>query len=573
MTDIKNLTLLKENPAPNGQPTLPARDFMHFSPMVGGKILKKYIFLAVKDIAFKVGATMGASGRTSGTLIYDESGTPVFITTKDGSNTLDSIKSSCMKNSIVLDYLGNEIPSAIYAAVATAFHSVATQTEKRAGDGTTATTVIAAQFMLSAIAQADLDPSSFCRKIDVISASIAERIYKHATKDGDITEQMLISIATTSLNHDVELGKKLGAVIYKAGRYGYCFVEGSKGMYEDRIEMIDGYTFACNNNPLFFNQGGRGIYENPFIIVSKDPIDDIVDAKGQKPSLKPLLEHYQFVCNSIKETRPLIIFAPSVAGAALMLIESNYTKKIAPILCVTFGNFNRGQQEQILEDISKATSAKLFSTEMNCSISKIAQNKEPFGVCSRVFLEKGHFYIESPQHSPDFEHFSNNMYQKMVSLDPDKDELELAWIQRRYASLGSSIIRVTVAANSDAELKERIDSVRDAQLACFSALRKGIVTGGGITLYNLSNDYSDNPVYQQALLAPLMQICSNANINHNDFDLPSHESTYGIDVLTNEVRNFWHPPMILDPAESVVQAFTNACSIVKTFLMLENFNY
>ena len=550
-----------------------AASLQKYSPMVGGEQLKHFLLLAVRDIGRKVGSTMGASGRTSGSLVYEQDGTPVIITTKDGANTLKAILLSCQKTPLVLDLDGNEIPSPIYALAASAFHSVATQTEKLAGDGTTGTTVIGASLIENALMTITGSMTDFCRTIDKEAEATAQAIYDSAVKGDDITEEMLVAIATTSLNHDKELGEKLGKAISQAGKYGYCFVDGSKGVADDRIETVNGYTFGCVNEPLFFNQGGKGVYEEPLIVVSLDPIDEIADARGQKPSLKALLTNYQEMCKANQKALPLIIFAPSVGGSARQTIEHNFKKSGAPVLFVTFTNFHADNQKDILQDIATVCNAKYFSIEENHNLNKINSSSTVFyGICERIFLEKGYFYMDNPLHSAKFDEYTAKIIGEMDSLDPQKDIQRLSWLQRRYASLVSGIIRVTVSGSSDAELNERIDSVTDAQLACFSSLRKGIVTGGGVALYNQSNEKPQ--VFRLAMTAPIQKIMDNSDCQ--EFvpqNLDRYEKEYGYDVLKGEIRNFWQEPMILDPAESVAEAYKNACSIAKTLLMLENFNY
>jgi len=549
-----------------------AKDFSQFSPMIGGDIFKKYLRLAVKDIARKVGATMGASGRTTGLLGYDEQGHPVLNTTKDGANTLRSIKESCLRSAIVLDSEGNEIPSQIYAAAAAAFHSVATQTEKSAGDGTTATTVIAAKFFESAMAEIHSDNlPSFCRQANSEAELIANLVYESAVKDKDIAEEMLLAIATTSLNHDKELGIALGKAIYNAGKYGYCFVQGSKGVQKDVVDKINGYTFGCVNELLFFNKGSKGEYIDPYIIVSKDPIDEISEPKGQKATLKNIIEKYQAENKRTNSVKPLVIFAPSVGGHARSMIEHNY-KNFPFVIFVTFTNLRGDHQEQVLEDIATATGAFFFSTEANKNITKIGEFSKETGSASVLHLYKNHFYLETPTPSPNFNTYSDNLSKLIESLDPYTDREERTWLERRYSALVSGVIRVTVSASSDAELNERIDSVQDAQLACFSALRKGIVTGGGITLYNLSDKYKDTPFFA-ALQAPIKKITSNSQWVLSENRLKELPKEYGLDILTGDYRNFWQESMILDPAESVAEAFKNGVSIAVTLLQMENFNY
>jgi len=95
---------------------------------------------------------------------------------------------------------------------------------------------------------------------------------------------------------------------------------------------------------------------------------------------------------------------------------------------------------------------------------------------------------------------------ELTKIKGDKE-----FILERIASLNDGIGVIYAGGNTDLEQKELYDRIDDAVCAVRAAMQDGIVAGGGVTLYNLSNWLSDRKgaaaeVLREALRAPLHQI-------------------------------------------------------------------
>lgn len=596
---------------------LAAQEFVQLAPVYSRRDYGHFVDLAVNDIARKVGATMGARGKTSGLQVFDENnGVNVSLNTKDGSNTLRAIvQSSGIRKDLFIKVwneqkeLYDDVPASIYNYVASAIWSVASQTEKQSGDGTTATTVLAAAAYETLQKEGIRNLAQFKSDVDDL---IVKRVYESAFKD--LEEKHVVAIATTSLNGNKEAGQQLGAALFKAGAYGYCFVDTSRGISTDRIEEIEGYSNICGRvSPEFLKEGILGNYPNASIIVSLDPLNVVSDVKSEEANVAHIYGAFddfqqEFVRKNIgkpqdvlnklftKEVKEkwgdsIVIFAPSVGGEARKTLEGNFRTNAFPlkVVFVTFDGFQDGQKTDLLSDVAAITGATIFAKDHKNILSKSSFSTYKLGRCSNVKLESLRFTLFDPKMIGRSGDYNALLKSRIEELSGDNDRPMREWIQRRYAALTGGLVRVLVAATSDAEAYERLDSFQDAQLACFSAMRHGVVTGGGMALLHIADKGQRHFFYEKPELIPLFnflqspfcRIVQNTGQSKDDVKLMLNtefskpktgriKDSDGFDVTKGVWTDFWADDnMILDPAESVANSVKNAVSIATILSNLE----
>ena len=131
--------------------------------------------------------------------------------------------------------------------------------------------------------------------------------------------------------------------------------------------------------------------------------------------------------------------------------------------------------------------------------------------------------------------------------------------------LSSKIAVVKVGANSEIELKEKMDRVEDAICATKAAVKEGIVPGGGIALLNASNHINAETiagkVLAKAIKAPYETILTNAGLK---ISYPKNDC-FGLDVVTGNMVNMTNQG-IIDPLLVTKSALKNAASVATTIL-------
>ena len=161
---------------------------------------------------------------------------------------------------------------------------------------------------------------------------------------------------------------------------------------------------------------------------------------------------------------------------------------------------------------------------------------------------------------------------------------------------GAAIIKV--GGSTEIEIKEKYDRIDDALSATRAAISDGIVPGGGLTLFLISeylkrhmpddilNDKNICTVYTgflDVISAPMFKIFENANIDNIDgiFDKlinknskfvlgsdKSSENMVGYNIITDSICNFVKAG-IIDPAKVTKTALANAVSVANTFASTE----
>ncbi len=157
----------------------------------------------------------------------------------------------------------------------------------------------------------------------------------------------------------------------------------------------------------------------------------------------------------------------------------------------------------------------------------------------------------------------------------NKDAKE--FILSRIASLTGGIGVIYAGGKTDLEQKELYDRIDDAVCAVRSALEEGIVTGGGLSLWEISNDifewddiYSSDAVkiMEKALKEPLNKIIRNAGGNVDDIVeamLEEGDYNYGYNSKTGEYGDMYKMGVI-DPLKVTKNALQNAVSVAVTIL-------
>ena len=157
--------------------------------------------------------------------------------------------------------------------------------------------------------------------------------------------------------------------------------------------------------------------------------------------------------------------------------------------------------------------------------------------------------------------FKANFLGLKKDLKEAKDPRTVEAIQERLGKLTGKIgiIRVGGATPSDAEYtKLRVD---DAVCAVRSAMRSGVLPGGGVALIRCKDVAHE---FAEALEMPFKQLFSNAGLNAERYlaEIEKAHSWYGFDL-----NNISDKPQdmlsigIVDPLEVIQEAVTNAATM------------
>ncbi len=446
---------------------------------------RKNLKAGVDELADTVRVTLGPKGRN--VALSSSFGGPTI--TKDGVTVAKEID--------LKDHLKNMGAQMIKEA--------ATKTAEVAGDGTTTAIVIAQTIVTEGLKNvtAGANPMDLKRGIDKGVEVIVENIKKIAKQIK--TKEKIAQVATVSANNDEELGTLISEVMEKVGTDGVITVEESKG-FETEVEYVEGMQFD------------RG-YISPYFITDADKLECILEDVSLLITDKKLssVQDIQDIAEKVLQVskKPLMIIAEEVDSQALATLVVNKLRGVLNVCAVKSPGFG-DKGKEMLEDIAVLTGGVVVSEETGRTLESVEMTD--LGHAEKIIVGKENTVIvEGSGEKKDIDS-RVEMIKKQVdesTSDYDKDKLK-----ERLAKLAGGVAVIKVGAASEVELKEKKDRVDDALNATRAAVEEGVVSGGGLCLFEAREDLSKLKlkgdeatgikILKASLETPLMQIAENA---------------------------------------------------------------
>lgn len=449
--------------------------------------VKKIILSTTQALKQVVGKTFGPAG---GVTLLDEPTSDDFPSkvTKDGLN--------------VLLQCGFQNPA--QHAVFSIVKDGAWRTAREVGDGTTTTTILTHGFTEAIFDNLQKhkmpSPQAAARRLiqaaeEELHPFIAQQAVKpKIEKDRDV----IYKTALTSVNGDEALAEAVVQCFEKGGDYGnvnvwqeHCNETGYS------VEPIFGYALDVG-----YEESCRRPY--PAFLDSVDSAT--INLSGAKVlcfngNVFNLADQFKALFEQIRvlplEERKLIFCAHTFTDDVLSLFANGWgywkkamkgveiPKNVLPVQVLPVRippTMQAAGIQHQLEDIAAMVAGKLYDPS-----DKDIVWEELSDLC-RVRCERARTII-----MPDADDFSDLAKRRMAErmnaineqLKQSTGELDRILIEERRAKVSQSLIRLTVKSPSRADLKERSDHAEDAVCAVRSALRNGVVFGGGWTWYRL----------------------------------------------------------------------------------------
>jgi chaperonin GroEL len=445
-----------------------------------------------------VKSTMGANGKL--VLINDEE----LRFTKDGVSVAKNIKFED-----VFKDIGAEIVK-----------TTAGKTVAAVGDGTTCTTVLLQSFANSLL---NKDIDNIREELDLIETEISNVLdYLNKSAIPVSTIEDIKSIATIASDSE-EMGTLIADTYEKTGMDSLVSLElgeGDKSYNEvkEGIEYKEGYL-----HPAFSNMPNKQcVFYNPMIVILSKPLTN----KNEVESLFKA---------SINDRIPLILMAPRFSTDFLR--SCVYDLKGGLEVClVKLPGYGRYMEENALD------------------IRAYCDNKHRVekAVVGPNYLRI--YNTNTPNLDARIQDIKNRQETAIDALE------DIDYIKRIHRLKNSTGI-IYAGGITEQAAKEEFDRLDDALGAVKAAIKYGYVVGGGLALYNASNDIARHPVLKKALQAPIRQIIDNSG------DIPEIVFNNITDCIGYNVRNHKYENFIetgiIDPVEVLTQSLINSFTTVK----------
>lgn len=509
------------------------------------------ILAGINKLEQATSSTLGPMGKN---VIIDEYG--YIHSTKDGVSVAKSI--------VLKDKFENLGASAI--------REVAEKSNEKVGDGTTTSTLLAAEVYRNGLKYVSLGSNSTQIKNGIKHAaehaiSFIKSIAKPISTKTDIE-----NVAIVSANGDKKVGSMIADVMDKIGNDGTIKVENGSGI-EMSSKIVEGMVIDKS-------------YSSPYMVTNPETMEAELDnpwillVDRKISNIKEILPTLQ----SVNHTgRPMLIIAESYADDILATLVMN--KMRGGLNCVAINAPSYGDNRRaILDDIAILCGGRVVTEATGTRIENAQPTSGILGQAARIVISKTNTIIIGGY--GDEQAVQNRISNIKQLIKNTSDTYEVEKLQERLAKLTSGVGVITVGAVTEAERKELRDRVDDAFYASKSAIRSGIVAGGGSSLLAAKKDLvnwinNENTLINDELIgakifcdsleAPIRTILNNAGLDSSliiSKILQSENINYGFNVLKNDYVDMISDG-IIDSAEVVINELQNSSSIASLLLTTE----
>ena len=500
----------------------------------------------VDRLADAVKCTMGPSGRH--VVIEKSYGGPSV--TKDGVSVSKEVS----------------LPDPFQSMGAKMVNEVAKRTADKAGDGTTAATVLAQAIFTEGLRHvtAGANPVQIQRGVNAAAAAAADAIDAMAVKCKGKEDYR--RIALVSCNYNEGVAAHIAEAISRVGPEGVVEVEEGKSA-ETTLEYVEGMQFDKGYlSPYFMTdpKTAECVLEDAYILMYEKKISNL-------PDLLPLLNKV------VMAGKPILIIAEEVENEALATLVVNRLRgslKICAVKAPGFGD----RRKAMMEDIAILTGGTFIAEDLGRTIESVELSE--LGRAKRIVITKDDTtIIEGAGKKSAIEGRASQIKSQHDKSTSDYDREKL---MERHAKLTGGVAIVSVGGATEVAMKAMKDLVDDALHATRAAAKEGYVPGGGVALIRTQDaiaaarkkargdEQIGFDIVLHAVEACAKQIAENAG---HDGDLVVEKikeggkggSGFGFNAATGEYTDLVKAGVI-DPALVAKSALTNAASVAGLML-------
>lgn len=419
--------------------------------------------------------------------------------------------------------------------------NASSQTDDDAGDGTSTTAVLLKAIIDEAQKRPE-SPMDIKRSLVKWGETVTDMIKNASTP---ITDEQIASVATISAE-DENIGRLIDEIIKKVGRRVPINVSDNI-LPEIEYEISDGLeTNVGFAHHAFINneRNGTAEMENVAVFATDRRI-------GSLPDLMVLLRLLE-----VNKITSLVILASDIDNGVMgSLINSK--------IMGAFNSLVINARNAELEDMVAMSGATLVSELTGLKFSDV--QLEHLGKVKKIVSsQKKTTIINDSPTAKAQETMLRNLVEASTNL------YEKRFLTERADKLAGGIAVIKVGANVDTEREYQKFKIEDAINATKSALDEGIVEGGGMCLYRISNQFKGNSIgeciLRNALKEPLKAIIENCNEDYTAIikKLPNKK---GYDAKNDKYCKMIDKG-IIDPARVTRSAFQNALQSAANYITM-----
>ncbi len=383
--------------------------------------------------------------------------------------------------------------------------------------------------------------------------------------------QAALTRIAQSLCYDPEMAELLGEIFDTVGEYGQVDIRKGygRGLKREYVEGVYYPTGLFSREMVDKQEIFRAEYQNPAIFICDFEVDEPRD-------LFPVLK-----VAADANIPALVLILRNMTDRAMSVILANKRIDKFKAMAIKLPGLNAEDRLAALEDLSVLTGATPLLTATGETLEQVTL--QHFGQARRVWAEQRTFGIIGGRGNPRRvrEHFANLEKRFRLTQDPEQRQR----IQQRLGRLMGGSATLWIGGATDSEIEVRKAIAERAAAAVRTAVRDGVIPGGGLALLNCcaaleerwqaASESAERAAYRilcEALATPMRVIFANAGFNPSEImaRLAFENSSMGFDVVQKRVVNVVEAG-ILDSAAVQKAAVRNAVSTAALALTIDTF--
>tara|TARA_R110000824_G_scaffold107975_1_gene254701 strand:+ start:309 stop:1859 length:1551 start_codon:yes stop_codon:yes gene_type:complete len=421
---------------------------------------------------------------------------------------------------------------------------VASQAQENSGDGTTTAAIIAQSICESAL-NSIIDGANPIKLKAELDALVKDTLLELDNMSVPIdSREMLENVASIAANNDLQLGELIADVVEAVGKDGIISVEDGHSL-ETTFEVIEGMELdnGFMSHLMVNNDDGTHCeFEDCLVLMSNETINNFQE-------LLPVLEV------AVSEKKPLVIMCKELEGTAFPNLLVNVMQKTLKVCAIKTPDFG-DEQIEILKDIQSMIGGHVFNSDLGDKISNATLHD--LGVIDKISIGRSKSTLIHDANEHQKETISDRVFALNKQMEAQTNDWYKEKIHRRIGRLAGGVALVKVGGSTEIELRETKERLDDALNATTAAIQEGVVVGGGLALYNISQSLkSPHDFYRIAIQRPIKQLADNSGV---ELDITQLDACVGFDANSNTYRDMWDAG-ILDPVKVTKSALVTAASI------------
>lgn len=447
------------------------------------------------------------------------------------------------------------------------------QTDSRAGDGTTTSAVLTQALVGKGrqLVSNGANSVALQRGLNKAARFFVQKIREAAMPV--TTLEQYAAIAGISANSE-SMGQLVAEAVMRVGFDGAVTTEEGREMtdsleFSEGLEQEAGYV---SDKFITDVELQSAVLTRPRVLVTDQKITNMQELL---PTLEALVQNKE----------PLVIFALDVSGEALSGLVLNHQKgviSVCPVRAPGIGEV----RDQYLEDIAIFAGAKYITEQLGRKVKDV--KPEDLGRVERAVITKQKTVLVSTgDHEDAVEKRVKVLKGQIDARLGTEKSYEIDRLEQRIQKLRGAVARIIIGAPTEAEMVDKRLRYEDSINALKGGIAEGMVPGGGAcfaymlryadearALFDQTPNGQDEAlavdVIVEAMSEPIRQIATNAGLL-GEFVLKSVENQpwgYGLNARTLEYEDLLAAG-VTDPATVTTWALENSASIAGSLLTTE----